>query len=152
MTVGAIRYSRPIAILSTFHKTFALIMYSRLLPLPDSYHNINQCGFRPGLRLDDALVMAEIIISKCNELNLYLWIVSFGIKKAFDRVSRACIFDALRAQGINEPMIALLIELYSCQTGATSGSKTLSMRRGVHQGDATSSILFNAVLEHAFRK
>ena len=54
--------------------------------------------------------------------------------------------------GTNEPTIALLIELYYCQTGDTSESKTFSIRRGVRQGDIISSILFNAVLEHAFRK
>ena len=130
---------RPIAILSTFYKIFARMVYSRLLPLLDSHQSNDQCGFRPGMRLDDALVVAETVISKCNEFNLPLWIASLDIKKAFDRVSRACIFEALRAQGISEPMIALLIELYSCQTGATSGSKTFSILRGVRQGDVISS-------------
>ena len=128
------------------------MVYSRLLPLLDSYQSNDQCGVRPCIRLDDALVVAESIISKCNEFNLPLWIASLDIEKAFDRVSRACIFDALRAQEINEPMISLPIQLYSRQTEASSGSNTFSNRRGVRQGDVISSVLFNAVLEHAFRK
>ena len=54
------------------------------------------------------LVVAETIISKCNEFNLSLWIASFDIEKAFDRVSRACIFDALRPQGsMNQWLLCL---------------------------------------------
>ena len=41
----------------------------------------------------------------------------------FDRASRACIFDALRKKGINEPMITLLIELYSYEIGERQEAK-----------------------------
>ena len=103
------------------------------------------------MRVDDALIVSETIFSKYNEFKLQLGIASLDIKHGFDGVSRAYIFDALCAQGTKEPMIALLVELYFRRAGGTSGSNTLPLRRGVRQGDVISSVLFNAVLEHAFR-
>ena len=96
-----------------FDKIFARMVSSRLLMLLASYESNDNCRFRLGMRLDDAFVVAETIIFKCNEFSLPLYIASLDIKKAFDRVFRAGIFDALQAQEINEPMIALLIELCS---------------------------------------
>ena len=68
------------------------MVYSQLFTLLDNYQSNDQCGFRLGMRLDDAPVVGETIICKCNELNLPLWIASLDIKKAFDRVSRACLY------------------------------------------------------------
>ena len=77
---------RPIAILPIFYKIFSRMLYHRLLPQLDSQQNFDQCGFRPGVRIEDALFVAETLISKTPEWNLPLWMASFGLKKAFDRV------------------------------------------------------------------
>ena len=127
------------------------MVYNRLLPILNQSQTNEQCGFRPGLRIDDALVIAESMFSKCSEFNIPIWMASLDLKKAFDRVSYSAIFEALRSQGIDEPMIALLLDLYSMQSGSTRGGKAFPIRRGVRQGDIISSIIFNAVLEYAFQ-
>ena len=69
-------------------------------------------GFRLGIRLEDALVVLETLISKTREWNIPLWIASLDLKKAFDKISFSCIFSALCAQGISDEMVSLLLDLY----------------------------------------
>ena len=101
---------RPIAIFPIFYKLFSHMLYNRLLPQLDSHQHFDQCGFRPGVRIEDALLVAETLISKTLEYHLPLWMVSLDLKKAFDRVHNNALFDALRGQDIDDPTIALLLE------------------------------------------
>ena len=75
-----------IAILQVFYNIFSRIIYNRLLPILDSHESHDQCGFRPGIRLEDALVVLETLISKTREWNIKLWIASLDLKKAFDQM------------------------------------------------------------------
>ena len=77
---------QAIAILPIFYNIFSRMLYHRLLPQLDSHQNFDQCGFRPGVRIEDALFEAENLISKTLEWNLPLWMASLDLKKAFDRV------------------------------------------------------------------
>ena len=92
-------------------------------PLLDPQQLYDQFGFRPGVRLEEALVVLETMISKTREYNLPLWLASLDLKKAFDRSSFSSIFAALRAQGISEEMVALLLNLYAGQRGSLAGGK-----------------------------
>ena len=62
------------------------------------------------------------------------------------------IFEALRDQCVAEPMIALLLDIYSRQSGYVSDSAEFAISRGVRQGDVLSSIIFNATLEFVFQR
>ena len=112
----------------------------------------DQCGFRPGIRTEDALGINETIISGSAEYGIPLWIASLDLKKAFDRIEHSSLFDALRQQGLDQSEIALLLDLYTEQRGSANGSYEFDVLRGVKQGDTLSSLLFNAGLEHVFRK
>ena len=61
------------------------------------------------------------------------------------------LFAALRDQEVPEAYIQLLSALYEKQQGCVDGSRKFPIERGVKQGDVLSSMLFNAVLESAFR-
>jgi hypothetical protein len=128
------------------------MLYNRLLPQLDSHQHFDQCGFRPGVRIEDALLVAETLISKTLEYHLPLWMVSLDLKKAFDRVHHNALFDALRGQDVDDPTIALLLEIYSGQRGCVHGSREFDIARGVRQGDVISSLLFNAVIELVFKR
>ena len=143
---------RPIAILQVFYKIFSRMIYNRLLPILDSHQSHDQFGFRPGIRLEDALVVLETLISKTREWNIPLWIASLDLKKAFDKMSFPSIFSALRDQGISDEMVSLLLDLYAHQHGRVSGSKLFAIHRGVKQGDVISSIIFNATIEFVFHR
>ena len=45
-----------------------------------------------------------------------------------------------------------MLDLYTDQRGSANGSAEFDILRGVKQGDTLSSLLFNAGLEHAFKK
>ena len=49
-------------------------------------------------------------------------------------------------------MIALLLDLYSRQSGCVSDSLEFAISRGVRQGDLLSSIIFNTTLEFVFHR
>ena len=70
----------------------------------------------------------------------------------FARRLIACNIRALREQHVDEPTIALIMELYKDQRGCANGSRTFDIRRGVKQGDVLSSLLFNACIEMVFRR
>ena len=143
---------RPIAILSVFYKLFSRMVYSRLRAQLEGQQSSDQTGFRTGIRLEDALAIAETLIGKTSEWNLPLFIASLDLKKAFDRVEHGALFQALRDQGAEEPYISLLLEMYRDQTATANGSRSFSIHRGVRQGDVLSSLLFNAALELVFRR
>ena len=126
------------------------MLYNRLMPQLDHCQHIDQCGFRPGVRIEDALGIVETLISKTIEWNLPLWMASLDLKKAFDRVEHASLFTALRQQNIDDPSIALLLDIYFGQHGRVQGSRSFDISRGVRQGDVISSLLFNAVIEYIF--
>ena len=102
--------------------------------------------------MDDALAVVETLISKCNEFNLPIWLASLDLKKAFDKITHKVIFEALRNQGIEEPLVAWIIDLYSNQTGCVDNNSEFLISRGVRQGDVLSSIIFNAALELIFQR
>ena len=126
------------------------MIYERLKPTLESRQCSDQTGFRTGIRLEEALVIAEMMISKTAEFNVPLFIASLDLKMAFDRIEHRSLFEALRDQGLQDPYLALLLDMYGGQTGSANGSRSFSIDRGVRQGDVLSSLLFNAALELVF--
>ena len=79
-------------------------------------------------------------------------VASLDLRKAFDTIEHYALFDALREQDLLPSEIALLLDLYTDQRGSANGNAEFDILRGVKQGDTLSSLLFNAGLEHAFKK
>jgi hypothetical protein len=126
---------QPIAILPIFYKIFARIIYGRLRDKLDGQQCSDQTGFRSGIRLEEALVTLETLVSKTNEWHVPLFIASLDLKKAFDRVEHASLVDALLSQDVPDPYVDLIAELYNDQLGSADGSRPFQIARGVRQGD-----------------
>ena len=94
------------------------MLYNRFLLQFDCCHHFDQCGFCPGVRIEDALVVIEILILKTLEWNLPLWMASLQLKKSFDRIEQSPLFAALRQQNIDDPSIALVFDIYYRQHGS----------------------------------
>ena len=97
---------RPIAILPILYKIFSRMMYRRLRGRLDDAQSDDQAGFRPGIRIEDAIGTAESLISACIEYDMDLWIASLDLRKAFGRLEHFAIFESLRDQAVTNPEIA----------------------------------------------
>ena len=97
-----------------------------------------------------------MLIERCSEFNLPLFIAAVDYGKAFDSVEHASIWSALREQGVDVRYVQLLANLYEDQVGHVSIgsviSKPFKVGRGTKQGDPLSPALFNAVLEKVLRE
>ena len=135
-----------------FHKIFSRLLYHRLRLFLEPEQSDDQYGFRRNKRIEDVFCVLENVIGKSIEIGVPLWMVSFDMRKAFDRIEFVPLFHALREQGVPESYIALLTSLYKNQVGSVTGSAYFKINRGVKQGDVISAMLFNAGLECAFRR
>ena len=142
---------RPIAILPVIYKIFSKMVCNRLRGVLNEYQPDDQYAFRPNRNINDVFIILESMIGKCMQYDTPLWMVSIDLRKAFDKIEFSPLLDALRVQGISEPYVQLISELYSKQWGCVKGSTWFRICRGVKQGDVISPLLFNAALEVAFQ-
>ena len=87
---------RPIAILPILYKIFAKMLYYRLYPILDAYQPDDQFGFRRNKRIEDVFAILENIISKADEWNLPVCMISLDLRKAFETIKFLPLFPALR--------------------------------------------------------
>ena len=76
----------PIAVLSVFYRLFSRMIYARIVRTLDSEQSAVQHAFRGGVRIEDALVIVEMVVSRSLEFNTPLYIASLDVRKAFDRL------------------------------------------------------------------
>ena len=77
----------------------------------------DQCGFVEGKFTTDAIQSLRIMMEKHRDAQKDLHIVFIDLEKAFDRVPRDLIWQALRAQGVPEVYVKTIQDMYD---GATT--------------------------------
>ena len=122
---------RPIALLQIFYKIFAKLVYNRI-----SYHlfqrqSVDQYGFAPDIRIEDALLCTEVTIEHRQEFNLQLWMLSMDMRKAFDIIDHPALVQVLRSRGLPESYVSLLFLLYANQMASVNGSSKFLIQRGL---------------------
>ncbi|CAK1603707.1 unnamed protein product [Parnassius mnemosyne] len=112
----------------------------------------NQCGFTSGVGTIDAIHSVKILMEKYKSRKQDLHLIFIDLEKAFDRVPRELIWQALRAQLVQEHYIELLKDLYHDVTtkvvGPAGKSEPFEVGVGVHQGSTVSPLLFNLVMDY----
>ena len=147
---------RPIASSRLFYKVFGYLILGRVEEILEAKQLEEQHGFRPGRRLEEHLWTANLLLDKTAAAGITVWIVSFDLSKAFDRVRWPTLWEALREQGVPERLVWLLENAYDGQLAEVMGewgkSRSFSITGGVRQGCVLSPRLFTAVLEWALRQ
>ena len=143
---------RPIVILPILYKLFVRLIYKRVASTLFGVQSRDQHAFTPKIRLEDALFCVEVATEFANEFNIPVWMISMAMRKAFDTIDHDALFQALHNCGIADEYISFIALLYSNQSGTVHGSRQFKISNGVKQGDISSLIFFNCVLDAAFDK
>ena len=147
---------RPIASSRLFYKVFGYLILGRVKEILEAKQPEEQHGFRPGRRLEEHLLTANLLLDKAAAAGITVWTVSLDSSKAFDRVHWPTLWEALGEQGVPEHLVWLLENACDEQLGEVMGewgkSRSFSITGGVRQGCVLSPRLFTAVLEWALRQ
>ena len=146
---------RGISLLDVSYKLIARVIRNRLR----TYHNRlvgeYQGGFREGRSTTDQIFTLKMIQNQAYEQNLSLHVLFVDFMKAYDSVDRSKLYHAMRCLEIPEKLIRLvkmtLNETINKVAAEGRTSEGFRVVKGVRQGDPLSTILFNLVLEAAFR-
>lgn len=140
--------TRGIALQSAMRKLYTLLLYTRL----QEYSEINdllpplQNGFRQNHRTADNIFILRTLHEKALQHRTPLLLAQIDIRKAFDSVDRASLFEMLYAKGIHGPLIDTLRRAYTGQEVSLRANKRysamISTDIGVPQGDPLSPLLF----------
>lgn len=90
---------------------------------------------------------------KCRDYNIPLCLIFVDFEKAFDSVEINAILNSLLASGVESGYVKLLKNIYTdCTTSTTLDNlkTTMSIKKGVRQGDTISPKLFTCCLEYVF--
>ena len=116
--------------------------------------NNNQTAFQKGKSTLIHIFTLRVLIEIVKKKNATLYIASMDIEKAFDIVSRLLLLKKLIKLGIGHFMLSALKALYSCTTCVIKFSGEFSscfpMLRCIHQGAASSVLLFNEFMDDLF--
>ena len=81
--------------LSIMYKIFSRLLYNRLAPLLHQAQSRDQHAFTPSVRIEDALLCAEMMIEYALEFHMPVWLLSLDLRKAFDSINHRRLFEAL---------------------------------------------------------
>ena len=144
---------RPIALLPILYKLFSRMLCVRIQPDLLRAQSVDQAAYRPGFSTEDHLLSVTLMLEKCHEWNIELWVCLVDFEKAFDTVEHATLWKVLEDHEVHSAYVDLLKVLYNGQTATVMAgcrSRKFSLQRGVKQGDPISALLFIAVMEAVF--
>jgi len=142
---------RPISLIHSVAKLVTKIMANRLAPLLPSLVPANQSAFVRGRNIHDNFLFVQQMVKSLQRKKEAHILLKLGISKAFDSVSWAFLLETLQHLGFGPRWRSIL-----CLILSTASTRVLlngepgdyiHHRRGLHQGDPLSPMLFILVME-----
>jgi len=107
---------RPIALLTTFYKLFAIIIRDRLQPLIDDFLYKTQFGFRNGRNTAQAIHLLRRTLEFAEQGGSELHLLFIEWTKAFDKLKHENIFEVLRRFTVPDTLIDQIRKMYAYPT------------------------------------
>lgn len=139
---------RPISITSVITRQFHRILARRLLVFHE--YNEQQRGFRRCDGVAENLTLLQATIEDASRTLSELHMVSIDLKKAYDSVTHKHIAGVIRKVGCPTEVCAYFKNMYdhsSTYLQFNGDSRKIRVLDGVYQGDPTSSVIFNWVMD-----
>lgn len=145
---------RPITVLNTDYKLMAKTLQAKLaIAAPQIIHH-QQAGFMKGRSIFDHIKTIQAVVEYSDSIENEDWnglIVALDQEKAYDKIRHDYLWEILRKLNLPEHFIKTIQEMYK---GAKTQvmingflSNKFEIKRGVHQGDPLSCLLFNIAIE-----
>ena len=127
------------------------VLLNRLKPQAEEIIKEEQAGFRAGRTTTEQIFNLRIICEKYLQHQQSLYHVFLDIKKAFNRVWHAALWETMRLCNINDNLIRTIECLYNKASSAVYHDNNIGewfrITNGVRQGCLLSPTLFNIFLE-----
>lgn len=147
---------RGITLLNTIVKIYEQIINNRLKPILEPQLSQTQSGFRPGRSTQDHIFTIKQLIEKRRPQNKSLYLAFIDIKKAFDTVPRAKVWESLKERGIHGKMVRVIENIYRYNTNQiiknNMKSEGFVTGKGLRQGGGLSPTLFNVHMDNIIKK
>ena len=102
----------PISLLNSMYKLFAAVIQKRLASKLDRHLQKTQYGFRANRSTSDALYNIRRIMEYGEKTTNPLMLVLLDWEKAFDKVDRAGMMEALTRMGVHDKIVRIIKTLY----------------------------------------
>uniref|UniRef100_A0A671XIN0 Reverse transcriptase domain-containing protein n=1 Tax=Sparus aurata TaxID=8175 RepID=A0A671XIN0_SPAAU len=147
---------RGITLLSLPGKVYSRVLERRIRPIVEPRIQEEQCGFRPGRGTLDQLYTLRRVLEGSWEFAQPVHMCFVDLEKAFDRVPRGILWEALREYGVGGPLLRAVRSLYDRSRSlvriAGSKSDLFPVHVGLRQGCPLSPVLFIIFMDRISRR